>query len=205
MIVSILCTDTRHPAYVRLHDACRARGWWIETRLADVAPSDFLFLVSCTQIVPAEARAKHRHVLVLHESDLPKGRGWSPAAWQVLEGASRIPVCLLEAEDAVDSGRIWGKLWVALDGTELADEIAAKLLAAKLDLMDAAVAGAWAPKRQRGEPTFYRRRTPEDSRLDPKRSIAAQFGLLRICEPRFPAFFEHRGCRYEISIRKADE
>jgi methionyl-tRNA formyltransferase len=49
----------------------------------------------------------------------------------------------------------------------------------------------------------HRLRTPEDSRLDPNRSIADQFNLLRVADPdRYPAFFDLAGCRYEIILRK---
>jgi len=53
-------------------------------------------------------------------------------------------------------------------------------------------------------PSYYRRRTPDDSRLDPSRSIAEQFDLLRVADPqRFPAFFDLRGHRYVVRIEKA--
>jgi methionyl-tRNA formyltransferase len=31
----------------------------------------------------------------VHESALPQGQGWSPMTWQILEGASPIPVTLI--------------------------------------------------------------------------------------------------------------
>lgn len=52
---------------------------------------------------------------------------------------------------------------------------------------------------------YYRRRTPEDSRLDPELPIAQQFDLLRICDPdRYPAFFELHGHRYRLRLEKID-
>jgi methionyl-tRNA formyltransferase len=66
------------------------------------------------------------------------------------------------------------------------------------------VAGSATPKPQDDRaPTYYRRRTPEDSRLDPQRSIAEQFDLLRVVDPdRFPAFFDLCGHRYVVRIEK---
>ena len=50
-----------------------------------------------------------------------------------------------------------------------------------------------------------KRRTPADSRLDPDKSIAEQFELLRVVDnQRYPAFFDHRGRRYRITIEKVD-
>ena len=62
--------------------------------------------------------------LVLHASDLPKNRGWSPHVWSILNGENDITLSLLEAEDKVDMGRIWKKAKIKLnienmlDGTE---------------------------------------------------------------------------------------
>jgi methionyl-tRNA formyltransferase len=173
---------------------------------ADLAGGDVLFLVSCSQIVRASERQKYRAVLVLHASDLPQGRGWSPYIWEIVRGASEFTVSLLEASEPVDSGRIWLKAKCRLEGHELLPEIHARLFAAELELMTQAVERfeAMKPQAQQGDPgPYFRRRTPEDSRLDPERSIAEQFDLLRVVDSeRFPAFFELRGHRYRLTIEK---
>jgi len=54
-------------------------------------------------------------------------------------------------------------------------------------------------------PTYYGKRTPKDSMIDPLQSIAEQFDLLRVADyERFPAFFDFRGKRYEINLKKTD-
>ena len=59
-----------------------------------------------------------------------------------------------------------------------------------------------ADRPQTGEASHYRRRRPADSRLDPERTLAEQFELLRVVDnDRYPAFFEWRGRRYELNIR----
>jgi methionyl-tRNA formyltransferase len=145
--------------------------------------------------------------LVIHASDPPEGRGWSPHIWQILEGRNRIAVSLIEAQDQVDTGAIWAQRDLVLEGHELNDEINDRLFTIELDLMNHALemVGSRAPAPQDGRvPTYYRRRTPEDSRLDPSRSIAEQFDLLRVADPqRFPAFFDLRGHRYLVRIEKA--
>jgi len=48
------------------------------------------------------------------------------------------------------------------------------------------------------------KRTPQHSQLDPHRSIAEQFDLLRVVDnDRYPAFMDFRGARYVIKIEKA--
>lgn len=213
MRIAVLCSDARHPVYPRLERWCAALAGQHDAALftqgAELPGGDLLLLVSCSELLDAEVRGKYGKTLVLHASDLPRGRGWSPHVWQILEGCNRFVVTLFEARDAVDSGPIWGQRPVVLEGHELFDEINARLFDAQIALMDFAVEqfGRVEPRAQDAgaKPTFHPRRTPQDSRLDPAKSIAEQFDLLRVCDPRrFPAFFEYRGHRYVVSIRKAD-
>lgn len=196
MNVDILCSDRYHPIWPKLAKFCNERDYRLISSKMDTGPGTYLFLVSCTEILDSMIRGQYKHVLVIHESDLPEGRGWSPLAWQVLEDKREIVITLFEATDKVDDGPIWGKRSIRLEGHELADEISAISFEAKTDLIVKAV-------RFGADDGKYRRRTPEDSRLDPHKTIAEQFDLLRICEPRFPAFFDHRGHRYEVTVKKA--
>jgi methionyl-tRNA formyltransferase len=210
MKVSIVCSNDRHPVYPKLVDWARARAAHHQVELVDssakLTGGDILFLISCAEFIGPGVRARYRHTLVVHASALPQGRGWSPHVWQILEGKHTIPVSLLEAEDKIDSGRIWSERTFELEGHELFDEINAKLFAATLDLMDFALANAsTVVPRDQGSatPTYYRKRTPDDSRLDPNKSIAEQFDLLRVADPdRFPCFIDHRGRRYRVILQK---
>lgn len=198
---SILCTDPKHPIWPSLEKFANEWGFDLQSSIEGLQGGEYLFLVSCTQFVEKSVRDRFKRVLVLHESDLPKGRGWSPLAWQILEGKQEICISLIEAEDKIDSGRIWAQEIVHIPKHELADGISRIIWGAKQRLIKRCIGQPLIPREQVGEPTYYKRRTPEDSRLDPFRSIADQFELLRICEPRFPAFFEYRGRRYEVTLR----
>lgn len=211
MKIDILCSDPNHPVYPFLLEWKGRREARHQVRLlqrkAELSEGEILFLISCHEIIGPEVRNNYRSSLVIHASDLPRGRGWSPHIWQIFEGRREIPVTLLEAEDAVDSGAILAHTTFHLEGHELADEINALLFRAELELMDFAVDqfGFLAPRPQDiREPTYtYRRRTPDDSRIDPDKTLAEQFDLLRVADPRrFPAYFDLHGYRYYISITK---
>ncbi len=199
-----------HPVFSELERWSNSRAQTHDIVLSetfDALPGgDLLFLISCSCIVKPALRSRYRHSFVIHASDLPEGRGWSPLIWQLLEGRHDIAVTLLEASDPVDSGAVWAKRWLHFTGHELHNEINAALFAAELELMDYALENCdiLQPQPQKdGCASWYRRRTSEDSRIDPYRSLADQFDLLRVADPiRYPAFFELRGHRYEISIRK---
>lgn len=211
MQIAILCTDANHPVMPHLkmwkqqHEA-EGHNVQLETDKKNLAPADILFLVSCSQIVGEDVKKHFGSTLVLHAADLPKGRGWSPHIWSILDGASEITLSLLEAADAVDSGDIWLKTTFKLEGHELLSEINQKLFDAELSLMSEAVKSqaSISPKPQIGEPGPYlKKRTPDDSELDPDKSIKEQFNLLRIVDnQRYPAFFKLHGKRYILSITK---
>jgi len=58
---------------------------------------------------------------------------------------------------------------------------------------------------QVGRPTFYARRQPEDSKLDPELPIREQFNLLRIVSnEQYPAYFHLNGQKYILRIEKAE-
>jgi methionyl-tRNA formyltransferase len=210
--VCVFIPDT-HPSYQHWHEFCIDSFIDIVSDIENLRTKrgDFLFLVSCTEIIKNDIRSKFKNCIVIHESDLPKGRGWSPMAWQILEGRSDITVSAIRCADPVDSGDIIKQAVLHLDGTELYDEIHRKAFVVKSGLVMELVAkntdicDELPAVKQVGEPTFYKRRRPEDSELDTHKSIAEQFDLLRICEPRFPAFIHYRGCKYEISMKKVSD
>ena len=58
-------------------------------------------------------------------------------------------------------------------------------------------------REQRGSPSYFPRRTPENSRIDLDLPLRDQFNLLRVVDnQRYPAFFDLSGYRYYIQIRK---
>lgn len=177
--------------------------------ISHLPESDLAFYLSCSQLASRRVRARAMHNLVVHESALPEGRGWAPLTWQILAGQSEVPVVMIEAEDKVDSGDIYLRETIEFCGHELCNEIrqvqgriTKQLCINFVDEFPGILSRA---TRQKGEISVYPRRTPEDSRLDPDRSLREQFNLLRVVDNiRYPAFFELNGHRYELRIDRQD-
>ncbi len=173
---------------------------------SEVESGDLLFLLSCEKIFKKLQRNKHN--LVIHESDLPKGKGWSPITWQILEGKNRIPITLFEAAEKVDAGQIYFQDFIVFEGHELLSEIKEKqgFLTKNLILKFLETYPNIIGTPQSGEESFYNRRTPKDSQLDIEQSINKQFNLLRVCDnERYPAYFVKDRIKYVLKIFKADE
>ncbi|MES2394593.1 MAG: formyltransferase family protein [Bacteroidota bacterium] len=172
----------------------------------DIEKGDILILLSCEKIL--ENLTLNKYNLVVHESELPKGKGWSPLTWQILEGKNKIPVTLFQANEKVDSGVIYGHVIIELDGTELVDDLREKQANATRELLLNFLAAypTVKGKEPEGEESFYLRRKPEHSQLDINKTIAEQFNLLRVCDnERYPAFFLIKGVKYTLKIFKEDE
>lgn len=168
-----------------------------------VKEGDILCLLSCEKIFKKLHLNKYN--LVVHESDLPKGKGWSPLTWQVLEGKNKIPITLFEAINEVDAGDIYAKEYIQLEGHELIDEIK-HLQGKKTQDVIMEFIEKYPninSKPQEGKTSYYPKRTPKDSELDIYRTINEQFNLLRVCDnERYPAFFRKNGKKYLIKIYK---
>lgn len=171
----------------------------------EVKKDGIAFFLSCHEIASREILERNHRNLVIHASNLPEGRGWSPLTWQILQGENRIPVCLLEAAEKVDSGRIIYRDMLEFEGHELINEMREALatLSCNLCLRFLDEEQPPAGEEQQGKATYYPKRKPEDSQLDVNKTIAEQINLLRIVDnERYPAFFEWQGSFYRIRIEK---
>jgi methionyl-tRNA formyltransferase len=172
--------------------------------------NDIAFLLSYEKIVGPETLRRSRSNIVVHASELPKGKGMSPMTWQVLEGCNTIPLTLFEAVEALDAGPVYMRDAVRFKGNELLPEMQS-LLGEKIVQMCSAFVEQWPAILDRGvpqtgQPTFYCRRSAEDSKLDPHKSIAEQFNLLRVVDnEQYPAFIELMGRRYILRIESVKE
>ncbi|MFC1579355.1 formyltransferase family protein [Thermodesulfobacteriota bacterium] len=170
----------------------------------EVAEGEILFLIGCVKIISKETLGLNKHNLVIHESDLPKGRGWSPVSWQILEGKNEIPIVLFEADEKLDAGPIYLKDYITLDGTELLDEIKLKQGEKTIELA-LRFLQKYPDIESKAQvdipPTFYDKRTAKDDRLDIEKSIRDNFNHLRIVHnEKYPAWFEYKGKEYILKI-----
>lgn len=171
----------------------------------ELIEGDIAFFLSCFEIIDEAKLKLNKNNIVIHESKLPLGKGWSPMSWQILEGKNNIPVTLFEASEKFDTGDIYLEDEIILQGHELINEWQRMLGEKTIELCISFVKNynQLKPNKQSGEESFYKRRTPLDSKLDIDKNIKEQFSLLRIVDnEKYPAFFEINGQKYKLKIEK---
>ncbi len=212
--VNFLCSDENHPVMKYLIN-------WKDQNLdnyeisifkssRDLKGGDFLFLISCNEIIKENITNLYNHTLVIHASDLPDGRGWSPLSWQILEGKEKIKLSLIEANQKVDSGRIWLQKEMTISNDMIFEEINKILFESEIYLINQALENSHniEPYQQeiRDGLKTYKKRKPEDSKLDINKDIKSQFDLMRIADPnRYPAFFIIHGRKYKIKLEQYED
>jgi methionyl-tRNA formyltransferase len=172
---------------------------------SDIIGGDIMLVLSCEKILKLEYLKLHKSNVVVHPSKVPLGKGWSPLAWQILEGSNNIPVTLFEAVEAVDAGDVYMVDYINLEGHELNEEIkhqqglvTMKMVKKYIDEFKSMVGVP-----QKGEETFYPRRKQKENELDVNKSISEQFNLLRVVDnERYPAHFYINGKKYILKIYK---
>lgn len=158
-----------------------------------------LLSIGFPYILPAALLARHPLALNVHPTLLPAYRGPTSGAYIIMNGErqSGSTVHLLEAE--VDSGDIVAQSRVTLSRFDTVRSMQRKVYATEpellreaLDRLDAGLPNA------RQDPAlasiYPKKRTPEDSRIDPARPLIDLFDAIRACDPEaYPAFFEVDG------------
>lgn len=144
-------------------------------------------------------------ILLIHESDLPRDKGFSPLQWQLLKNRNLISFCLIKADDKFDNGDILLKKKFKFDTLDLYDELREKQFFFHKQLINEFLINY--PKfnliKQKGTSTYNRKRTFIDSKIDINRSIKSQFNKMRLINNKnWPGFFIYKDTFFKITLTK---
>jgi methionyl-tRNA formyltransferase len=166
-------------------------------------------LLGYSCIIPASVlnMAKFGFV-VFHSSDLPEGRGFAPI-YNTITRNMNLTQTLCFASEEVDSGNIIAKVRYALYGDELEDEVRliddhltmCLMKDALYPLLSGQVTGS---SQEHHDVSWWSRRRPEESKIDPNLQITKLFDHLRALPATAPAFFEHRGRKYFLHLEASE-
>jgi methionyl-tRNA formyltransferase len=180
----------------------------VEYNHSKIKNNDIVFILGYTKIFDNNFLSANRLNLVVHESALPKGKGFAPIQWQILEGKNEIVFTLFEAIKEVDAGDIFMQKKVVFNGYELFDEIREIQGRKTIELIDEFLKKYPNIKKttQSGEATVYSKRKDKDDMLDVNQTIKEQFNHLRVANNNdYPVWFEIDGHKYNLRIYKAEK
>lgn len=173
----------------------------------EVGDEDICFILSCTKILKKDFLDRHKHNIVVHASDLPKGKGFTPLKWQILEGKNDIPLTLFEAVEACDAGPYYFKDVIHFEGYEMLGEMQDIMARKIIDMCCQFVQQfeALKPIEQTGDSTYYRRFNKNDDNVDTNKTLSELLPRFRIADfERFPLSFEIEGHHYSMMIKRID-
>ncbi len=169
---------------------------------------DICFLLSCTKLVKKEFLNNFSNCIVIHASDLPQGKGFSPLQHQILEGKNEIVLTLFEVVEAMDAGPFYLKDKITFNGLELLPELRDKM-ALKIQEMCIKYLNDYeelTPIEQSGEESFYARFTKENDRIDIDKTLREQINHIRVADNnKFPLWFEYGGRKYILKVYPKEE
>ena len=84
---------------------------------------DIVICLGNTTILKSKLLNNNRLNITVHESNLPKDKGFSPVQYQIIKNKNIIHICLIELDEKVDSGDILESSKMFFKGNELYDEI----------------------------------------------------------------------------------
>jgi len=130
-------------------------------RLEKIKPK-MIFFPDWSWIVPADILKNYRCVC-FHESNLPKFRGGSPIQNQIIRNIKKTKTTAFLMNDGLDTGDILLQKSLSLEGS--LDEIFERMILNDYQMIIKIIKGNYKIKKQRGKPTVYKRRKPEESEL----------------------------------------
>jgi methionyl-tRNA formyltransferase len=138
-------------------------------------------------VVVAFGRLVKPHVLAevpmvnLHFSLLPRWRGAAPVERALLAGDAETGVCLMQLEEGLDTGPVYGCERVAIGPEETLDELRGRLVDVGTALLLRSLRdGLGTPSPQEGEVTYAAKIEPDELRLDWSRPAVELHRVVRL-------------------------
>ncbi len=165
--------------------------------LAEKFKPRYIFFLHWSWIVPNEI-VEHYECVCFHMADVPYGRGGSPLQNLIVRGHRQTKLTALRMVTELDSGPVYLKEDLSLEGNAEEIYIRASYLSAKM--IRRIVEECPEPIPQSGEPTLFKRRKPSESRIPPMDSLQALYDFIRMLDAEgYPhAFLEYDGFRCEF-------
>ena len=151
------------------------------------ANPEYIFFPDWSWKIPKEI-VNNFKCICIHESPLPKFRGGSPLQNQIIRGISKTKSTAFLMTEKLDDGDILLQKSLSLNGS--INEIFNRMEKNDYNIINKIIQGKFKTKKQTGKPTFYKRRTPNDSELKTlNHSKKFLYNFIRMLEEPYPNAF----------------
>ena len=131
----------------------------------------------------------------IHFSLLPRWRGAAPLERAILAGDTETGVCLMQLEEGLDTGPVYGCTKLDIGAEETAAELRVRLVEAGTELLiDSLRKGLGTPTPQEGEPTYAEKIDPDEHHIDWTQPAVAVHRVIRVGD----AWTTFRGKRLKV-------
>ena len=157
-----------------------------------------IFIPHWSYLIPKEIYEKYE-CIVFHMTDLPFGRGGSPLQNLILRGFTETKISAIKVEEGLDTGPIYLKTKLTLQGTAEEIFIRSSLIIHKMILT--ILENQIIPISQIGNPVIFKRRKTEESNIIELKEINQLFDYIRMldCDGYPKAFIENNNIKFEFS------
>lgn len=188
--------------YMREHDIkIITEKEHLSVEVLDSFQPDYVFFPHWSYMIPANIYERYECV-VFHMTDLPFGRGGSPLQNLIVRGFDETKISAIKVQKEIDAGPIYMKEDVSLKGSateifeRVSDIIFEKMIPRFLD-------EKIEPIEQCGKPTFFKRRTPDESELKTDMEMMEIYDYIRMLDAEgYPSAFMNFG-KFKLSFQNA--
>ncbi|MCX6158527.1 MAG: formyltransferase family protein [Ignavibacteriae bacterium] len=167
---------------------------------------DIIFIPHWSYFIKKDIFEKYP-CIVFHMTDLPFGRGGSPLQNLIARGFKSTKLSALKVTDSIDTGDIYLKKNLNLKGS--AQEIFERTNNIISEMIINIIRNSIKPKPQKGKPTYFQRRKPEQSNISQLKNGEEVYNYIRMLDAEgYPkAFLETKYFKYEFTkaLLKSDK
>lgn len=166
---------------------------------------DIVFFPHWSYMIPAEIYENYT-CIVFHMTDLPFGRGGSPLQNLIVRGIYETKISAIRVVGELDAGPVYMKEALTLEGS--AQEIYSRMS----DLIFQSMIPVFMEREltaasQQGEIVYFKRRTPEQSRIPDNLSLRQVYDYIRMLDAQgYPnAYVDLGRCRIKLRCAQIED
>ncbi len=167
-------------------------------RIQELDPR-YIFFLHWSWQVPDEI-VKDYECVCFHMTDVPYGRGGSPLQNLIIRGHKDTKLTALKMVAELDAGPVYLKEDLSLENGS-AEEIYIRSTSKAAEMIRHIVSEEMEPVPQKGKPTIFKRRRPEESEIPDVQNLRQLHDFIRMLDAEgYPrAFITKSGLRFEFS------